>query len=105
MKRYTKIAMLALCLALGGNSIGATQAQSIACTKIGYPCNPPNGIAPKLAKAIIKAACQVAGMDHRVAWVYYVQGVNTIAKIPGFYRVTLVQSGGPFVIVDIIDDL
>lgn len=104
MKRYSKIAVLAICLAFGVHSSGFTETHAINCENFGGG-NKPNGIRPNLAKSIIKAACQQAGMNSQVAWVNYVQDVNTIEKIPGFYRVTMLAQGGTFVIIDVIDDL
>ena len=104
MKRYTKIAVLAICLASCVNSFGFAETQISTIENFG-PGNNPNGIHPRLARCIIDMACDQMEMSSQTAWVNYVQGVNTIEIIPDYYRVTLLSQGGTFVIVDIIDDL
>lgn len=104
MKRYTIRAMLALCLACGAPSLGIAKANAT-CMENAGGGNNPSGIKPNLAKNIIKAAANQAGFPAQAAWVNYVQGINTIDKVPGHYRVTLVGAGGAIVVVDIADDL
>jgi|GEM_PF-5942952 len=103
MKGVFAILLIAFCLAFPGNVSTGSMAKATSNSSTFFTCNciycsltPPE---------IIEKAADEANQSFDRAWTYYCYGWNTITPLPCGWRVSLLQSGGGFVLVDLIDNL